>query len=490
MRRAGMMAYLWKEQVLLKDWGRHAEAVSAWVVRHTQERAREQGRPVKYLRSPKTDKAQEAQAIASQDGIREGLVAVLSCAGPCRSYGVRGNRETHRLELVCQPRQCLHFYHYLIHPRFGWMHVRLQTWFPFTVHVCLNGREWLAREMDRAGLDYARWGNCFPWISDVEKAQRLMDRQLKQDWPRLLEDLRREIHPLHEQIFASCPQAYYWTAKQSEWATDVMFDSKESLQARYPAWIHHALTTFQSPDVMRFLGQPVTLSGKVHGNFGGEIVSDVKERVEGVRIAHRAAGKGLKGYDKWSIFRVEATFNNVRGFKVCRPKGKKQGRRKAWLPLRESVTDLKRRAQVSQAATSRYLEALAQVEDGTSLGELTEKLCQPARSRGRRVRALNPWAPQDAALLQAVARGAYLPQGFRNRDLRQQLYGPCASPQEQRRRSSAVSRKLRLLRAHGLMRKVPRAHRYLLSRKGQTIILALLTARQTDVQTLTKLAVA
>jgi hypothetical protein len=230
----------------------------------------------------------------------------------------------------------------------------------------------------------------------------------------------------------------------------------------------------------------------VHGKFGGEIVSDYKEREEGVRVAHRVAGKGLKAYDKWSILRVEATFNNVKGFKSYRKKnGPGAKRAKAWLPLREGVTDLKRRAEVAQAATERYLEALARVEDRTPLGQLTEKLSRPALWKGRRVRALNVWSPADALLLETIARGEYQIQGFRNRDLRPHLYAqPASDEREERSRSGAVSRKLRLLRAHGLIRKIPHSHRYLLTETGQTAIVALLTAHRTDVKSLTQLAVA
>jgi len=70
-------------------------------------------------------------------------------------------------------------YHYQIDPDMGWMHARIQTWFPFYVHLCINGREWLARSMDRQGLQYFRQDNCFPWIQDISRAQQLMDQQLE-----------------------------------------------------------------------------------------------------------------------------------------------------------------------------------------------------------------------------------------------------------------------------------------------------------------------
>ena len=67
-----------------------------------------------------------------------------------------------RLELVGEPRKCLHLYHYLIHPLFGFMHLRLQTWFPFSLQVCLNGREWLARQEAKEFVD--EWRKQMPKV--------------------------------------------------------------------------------------------------------------------------------------------------------------------------------------------------------------------------------------------------------------------------------------------------------------------------------------
>ena len=58
------------------------------------------------------------------------------------------------------------------------MHVRVQSWFPFTVEVCLNGREWLAHQMDRVGLKYRQADNCFIKLKDAAAAQALLDEQL------------------------------------------------------------------------------------------------------------------------------------------------------------------------------------------------------------------------------------------------------------------------------------------------------------------------
>jgi hypothetical protein len=104
-------------------------------------------------------------------------------------------------------------------------------------------------------------------------------------------------------------------------------------------------------------------------------------------------------------------------------------------------------------------------------------------------RALNPLAEEDARLLEAVARDGFAIAGFRNQDIRTLLHA--ADPEdatERKRQSAAVTRRLRLLVVHGLIRNVPRTHRYLLSSEGRRTLPALIAARQADATRLTQLA--
>jgi len=152
------------------------------------------------------------------------------------------------------------------------------------------------------------------------------------------------------------------------------------------------------------------------------------------------------------------------------------------------LADLPRRAEVSKAANERYLLALAAVDEKTPLYQLAEQLCRPVWRKGKRFRALNPWSPLDGLLLQAINRGEFAINGLRNRELRSLLFVGKASAKEQARRAARVSRLLALLRAHGILRKVSHTHRYHLTPKGRVVVTALLTARETDTQKLTKLA--
>ena len=106
---------------------------------------------------------------------------------PCRSFAVAPNRQTRRLEVVRRPRKCLHYYLYLIDPEFGWMHVRLQTWAPYEIQVYVNGREWLARQLDAAGIGYRRSDNKITAADDGVMVAALGELFVHIDWPPVLE---------------------------------------------------------------------------------------------------------------------------------------------------------------------------------------------------------------------------------------------------------------------------------------------------------------
>ena len=194
----------------------------------------------------------------------------------------------------------------------------------------------------------------------------------------------------------------------------------------------------------------------------------------------------MKLYDKQGqVLRVETTIHDASGLKVYRPVGDDPDGELKWQKLRKGVADLHRRCELSQAANERYLEAMAVVESSTPLGELSGPLCHRLVKDGRRYRALNPLAGEDVRLLEFVARGDHLITGFRNRDLRQCLYGERSKDAaEHRRQSGRVSRLLGLLRAHGLIQKITKTHRYQVTKRGREQITAIMAARAAAVDKL------
>jgi hypothetical protein len=483
----GLSRWLEAHGILLKDFPRHAESCTKQLRQALEEKADQAGRPVEYLPGY-TDKEALVQQRRRRDGAAPGgLVSAFSTLENCTSYDLYRDPKTHLIGLRRRPRKCLHSYFYFEDERFGLAQVRLQTWFPFGTHVVLNGREWLARQLDGEGLGYQRRDNCFTWVEDFARAQELADQQPRVHWEAELDRLLGRVLPPRPTWLPD--DRYYWTADQTEWATDLAFRDAEALAELYPQLIRRGIETFRSEDVLRFLGRRVTAEGRVPPQLKDEVTSDLKHRPEGVRIKHRAGKNTIKLYDKQgSVLRVETTLNEVKGLKSYRPAADDPEGPRQWRPMRKGVAEMARRSELSQASNDRYLEALGDLPTDTPLRRVASKLCRPVVVAGRRYRALNPLASDDARLLEAISRGEWLVAGFRNRDIRQVLHGEERDEAVRRRRAAAVTRLLGILRAHGLIKKVPRTHRYLLTTEGTSVIPALLAANNATLQQLTSAA--
>jgi hypothetical protein len=501
-----LMVWLTQQRVLIKDFGGFAESLTQTLKRAVEQVAQQRVRDIEFLRSSKYSKEELVAELIRREGLTEGVVCVLSAVEPCRSYEVRRNPETKRLDLEAQPRKCLHWYVYFLDAMLGLCHVRIQSWLPFTVQVCVNGRDLLCRELTRQGIGFERRDNCLARVDDVAAAQQILDSQPWAAWSTRLDDLvRRACPPLLEiPGFLGRPHEYYWSADETEWATDILFRSNDALGALYPSLIRHGMTTFSSRDVMRFLGKVrIPHSGGVDVRFNGEVVTRRLIRPEGVCLKHWLNRNTLKMYDKQgSVLRVETTINDTSDFGVYRATEKNPAGPKKWQKLRKGVVDLPRRAAVSQAANTRYLTALAAVDCQTPLGTIVDQLAQPVVTKASRARGLHPLTGLDAQLVTILLRGEFALHGFRNRDLRDGLFPPPNAPPhdktsadddaatwaQRRRQSGQVTRLLRLFRAHGLIQKIPRTHRYQLTAHGRRLLPTFPNARAASTQALTQIA--
>jgi hypothetical protein len=259
MPKGAFGLFLNRQGVLLKDFGSYVQEVSGRLKLHAQQVAEAAHRPFEYLAGASTKRSGEskedrARAIAERDGIEEGL--------------------------------------------------RLQSWFPFGIQVYMNGRAWLAQQLEREGIGFSQHANAFIRIHDLPRARALCERFARRRWPRVLDRLARRVNPMLPVLEHAGFGGYYWCLDQAEWATDVMFRSRKDLDAIYPALIEHATSAFGATDVLRFPGRKLT------GNFKGEATTDLKRREEGRRVKHRMKRNSLKMYDKHSVLRIETTINN------------------------------------------------------------------------------------------------------------------------------------------------------------------------------------
>ena len=482
VRKNGFLSFLNRACVRLVEFRAFVIETSEKLKQASLAEARREQRPVIYLASSQTNKEELVGKILREQPVEKGLVCALKTVEPCLSFEYHRSPDPKERGIRLVTKKCLHIYKYWRHPSFGLIGSRLQTWFPFNCQVWLNGREWLALRMKNKEIPFERNDNCFTRIDDVESAQELMNEQLTINWKKALDDVAGRLNPLHQKIFESWPMEYNWSVYQAEWATDLMFNDEAALAELYPALVRHGMLCLSSEDVLRFLGK------KPHGNLKAEIVTSFKKRTEGVRVKHWLSGNSIKMYNKGSlVLRVETTTANTKSLpKVFRALTNKPKGKQAWRSMRKGVADIHRRAEVSQKANERYLDALSAVDDSTPLAKIFNEVSRSVTMQGRQSRALRIGDEQDLALLEAINRGEFTLNGVRNRDLQRLLHPDQrdASPQDKKKLSAKIGRQIRLLRAHGILHKVSQSHCYRLSDKGRLLCAALSASRESTTKQL------
>ena len=484
--QSGLRRFMSYTNILLKDFSGWVEDLTSMIRKSCEAKADELGIEARYLRSSGIAKENLARNIAAEKGIKEGSICLFSVVEPCIAPMVKGNKASKKLEVVMANRKCVWMYHYFDDPQFGFGHVRIQSWLPFNVFICVNGRHWLERQLQKRSIGYVKDGNCFPWIEDIEAAQAIMDKQLRTDWAKMLNRLAFGSCPALSQVLRALRPEYYWSADATEWATDIMFKSTEALDVLYPSLIHHAMRVCDSASVMKYLGRR-----SLAGVASKEVISDYRRRYEGIRIKHWVNHNSVKMYNKsGSILRIETTVNNTRDFKLFRHPDDDNSRPASWQKMRKGVSDLYRRCQVSDKCNERYSDALASAQVEEKLKEVVSPACNRIKKNGKTYRGLNPWQEEDYKLLTFLAKGENTINGFRNKNLRKWLYPELenTTKQEQKSYSGKTTRRIKLLRVHGLIKKVAKENRYMLTAKGQKFACALMTASVVDIKGLTKIA--
>jgi hypothetical protein len=473
----GLSSYLRFQRILLKDFGGWCQRLTTAVAERCQGVARDAGRPYLYLASSQGRKDQLVEKIAARDQITEGLVCVLACVEPCQSFEIHRNRDAGLLELVSCPRKCRYFYLYYQHREFGLMHVRIQSWLPLDVQVYINGRSYLQKRLEKGGIGYRQCDNTFTFIADVLRAQQMLDDLTRRDWSQTLWKLVRPVMGgllCAKGLLPELPSGYYWTIRQSEYATDVMFKEGAYLKEVYPALCRHAMERLASPDVLRFLGQKHPGKREVTGSY--------QRRSEGVRVKHCVGNNSVKMYDKaGSVLRVETTINDAGMFEVYRRAQGDGDSELRWRKMRKAVADIERRSVVGSQSNGRYLTALAVVHRPARVDEVLDPVSRSRKVEGKSVRGLRPVSVQDAGLFAAVMRGEHAIRGITNRGIQEAIYPRVAADSKERRRRSAhVSHRLRLLRRHGLIHKVGVKRLYRLTPEGQRVMSVSLSVRASD----------
>jgi hypothetical protein len=423
-----------------------------------------------------------------QEQISSGLIGVWSCLEAGSSFRARYCATTGYPQLQNYQTRCKHLYFYFDDPELGFMNIRLQTWFPYHIQVCLNGREWLRRSLEQEGIEFLAKGNKFLHIGDYEKAQQFLDQQLDVRFAERINSFLPVVFPAMQDILGPY-LSYYWTLWQSEWATDLIFTSPVKLASIMDSLLRHAHITGTSTSVLRYLDRPLTKTGNPHKRSTDEVMTRMTGFNDGIRLRHWVDKNSVKIYNEQNVLRVETTINDPGKFLVFRHKqGQAENEPKQRLRMRKGVMDIPLRAAVSQDVNNRFMADLATLQDATPVGDFISEMTRHVVKASRRFRALDPTG-KDLEILQAISNPPFKISGLTNKMLREHLSGTgFGARRTEKQLSAKISRHLRMLRAHGIVRKLPRQNRYQLTIKGVRLTNVLNTFLAASTENLLKMA--
>ncbi len=459
---AGMRAMLQSRGLQPTDFAGFFKPLTEQIRENALELAAKARCHIEFVRRRDAPKEKLVQKVLEERGDHPGLVHVLTAMETCTTFRV-GRDGGGKPTLYPSTGKCLHYYFYFIDESLGLCFLRVPTWAPFRLQFYFNGHNQLARKLKKAGIHFEMIDNAFLEIDDIDAAQRLADDI---DTNKLVARLNR-----YARLF--CPPAvalsqYNWTISQAEYSTDIIFRRQADLQPIYECLTRTAIQAVKPDDVATFLGR------KLACNYQGAMGNDFSTRIEGTRIKHYMGQASIKMYDKAGIIlRIETTVNNISFFRTKRTVNQRDGK-VVWrvAPLKKSVHSLKDLRKLMSAANRRYLEFLSALDDTTSGAKALGKISKRVVRAGRAYRGLNLFLAEDLAVLKVLARGEFTISGLQNKDLRRFL--PEKKP-------AWVSRCIKRLREHGLLKSVAGRYKYFLTALGKRVIAAGLIIREMSI---------
>jgi hypothetical protein len=452
----GMTSYLYAHQVRIFDYPRFAQPLRDALRENAERLAAENRLEIEFIRRTKSfRKEDKVHEVLKQRGDHPGLVWVFSAMEPCASYQPWHDKSGGKTYLRPDDGKCLHYYFYFIDPELGLCYVRVPTWCPFRLQVYLNGHHRLAQRLNQEKVPHTLVDNAFTRIDDFERAQRLAD-----NWP--VEKLHRKLDEWAERycpVIGQLEVRYHGSLDQVEFATDIVFHRQVDLQAIYGHLTRTAIHAVKPDQVATFLGR------KLHGNYQDEMGNRLDTRMEGTRIRHTMGPATIKMYDKFRlILRIETTVHDVSFFPHYRTVEQRDGTTVTkWASMKKSIYSLPALREALQTANRRYLEFISTLDDPSGGVARLQKVCQPVRENDRTYPGFNFFSAEDHQLLETLARGEFNIRGLQNKTLR---------PHWPEKTSPQISRLLKRLRLHGLLKRVGRTYRYYLTPFGKQVIAA------------------
>jgi hypothetical protein len=319
--------------------------------------------------------------------------------------------------------------------------------------VFFNGHAWLSHELTKKTIAHQMMDNAFVAIDDWVKAQKISDNLSIKKLHQKLDAFATQYCPVHQTF----KQVYHWSIMQCEYATDIVFKRQADLKPLYGQLMAKAIHSVKPENIVTFLGK------KMHSRYEGEIGNHYHVRLEGSRIKHSMDKASIKMYDKFAhILRMETTVNDVTFFKHYREVIQRDGSSiQKEASMKKNIYSLKPLRQIVAASNHRYLEFISAIDDDTIGHRKLEKATETKTLEDRNYKGLNFFCKADKKIILTLARGEFNIYGFRCKDLVKHLVHYS---------SDQLSRLLKRLRVHGIIKKIGRSYKYYLTAFGKEII--------------------
>lgn len=447
----GMTGYLYAH-------AQFAQPLREQICANAEALAQANGLAIEYICKKNFRKEDRIRAMLDQRGEQPGLVHIFSALEPCLSYKPRHNKQTGKTYLKLDSGKCLHYYFYFIHEDLGLCYQRVPTWCPFRLQFYFNGHAALAAQLKHKGVAFELLDNAFGHIADYALANELAQQLNVEQLHAWLDALVQQYCPVVPLLNASTGEApalrYHWRFWQAEYATDLAFRNPATLQAFYPLLLETLISAVKPADIATFLER------KLHGNYQGEMGNRFNQRWLGSRVKHQMGPVSIKLYDKFNqVLRIETTVNNVAFFKQYRQVQHRDGTPSTrWAPMKKTIYSLPPLRETLQDANQRYLKFISSISTPEVGVEKLHRLAQTQVENDYRFKGFNLLSEEDSAFFRTLLRGEFTIRGFTARQLRQLLSD---------RNPGQMTRLLRRLRAHGLIKKVGKRYKYYLTEFGR-----------------------
>ena len=459
----GMTKYLYTQQIRIFDYTQFAEPLRDLIRDNAQQLAEDNGLDIEFIsKKDAFRKESRIKEIISQRGDQPGLVHIFSAMEACQAYRPWHDKQTHQTYVKATQGKCLHYYFYFLDPDWGLCYLRVPTWCPFRLQFYCNGHNVLARQLQKEQIAYEPIENAFLRIADYQRANEVAGTFDSQQLHQRLDALAEQYCPAVKQLGL----VYNWSILQAEYATDVVFKHQSTLQAIYPHLLESLIQAVTPADIATFLGR------KLHGNYQDEMGNRLNKRWLGTRLKHQMGPVSIKLYDKFNIIlRIETTVNNVSFFQQYRQVQHRDGSTSThYAPMKKTIYSLPPLAQTLRAVNKRYLKFLSDIETPEVGVDKLHRLTETQQDeQGHRYKGFNLLAEEDSSFFRLLADGQFVIAGFSNKALRQNL------PEKN---SGQITRLLRRLRQHGLIKRVSKRYRYYLTDFGRHVTLMALKLRE------------